>query len=414
MKNNISSISAREIIDSRGTPTVEATVTLCNGAVGTASVPSGASTGIFEAIELRDNEKRYFGKGVLKAVENINKVISAKLLGFGSADQRLIDEKLLEFDGTSNKANLGANATLAVSLATAKASAKSLEIPLYKYLGGIFASKLPIPMMNILNGGAHASNNIDIQEFMIVPIGFDSFSKALRAGCEIYNALKTLLKESGYSTAVGDEGGFAPDLKNECEAIDFIISAIKKAGYDTDQVKISLDVASSEWWTKNGKYTLPKANITYSTDELIDKWSNLIEKYPILSIEDPLGEEDYDGWTKITKQLGNKVILVGDDLFVTNKLRLQKGFSQKMGNAILIKPNQIGTLTETLDVIYEAKCHSYLTIISHRSGETDDTSIADIAVGTNAGFIKTGAPCRMDRVTKYNRLLKIEDELYGK
>ena len=413
MKTKIHSVKAREIIDSRGTPTVEASVTLCTGTKGIASVPSGASTGIFEAVELRDNGKRYGGKGVLKAIENVNKVIAPQIIGCKSTKAHFIDRKLIDLDGTDSKGNLGANATLAVSLAIAKANAKEYAMPLYKYIGGIFATKLPIPMMNILNGGAHASNNIDIQEFMIVPIGFETFSEALRAGCEIYGSLKKLLHAEGYSTAVGDEGGFAPDLEDENEAIEFIIRAIKKAGYDTDQVKIALDIASSEWWVGKGKYKLPKAQKLYSTDELIDKWEILIEKYPILSIEDPLGEEDYDGWTKITKKLGSKVMLVGDDLFVTSSKRLQMGYSKKMGNAILIKPNQIGTLSETLDVIYKAKCHCYSTIISHRSGETDDTTIADIAVGTNAGFIKTGAPCRMERVSKYNRLLKIEDELYG-
>lgn len=412
MKSKICSIKAREIIDSRGMPTVEATVTLCSGASGTASVPSGASTGIFEALELRDGGKRYFGKGVLKAVENVND-LSAKLVSKGCVNIREIDKALKCIDGTDNKSKLGANATLAVSLAAAKAKAEEEKIPLYRYIGGIFATKLPIPMMNILNGGAHASNNIDIQEFMIVPLGFNTFSETLRAGCEIYQELKKLLNKKGYSTSVGDEGGFAPSLSDEYEAIELIISAINKAGYDTDHVKIALDIASSEWWVGSGKYKLPKAGTCYSSDELIEKWSSLIEKYPILSIEDPLGEEDYEGWAKITQALEKKVMLVGDDLFVTNIKRLQMGFDKLLGNSILIKPNQIGTLTETLDVIYNAKCHSYSTIISHRSGETDDTYIADIAVGVNAGFIKTGAPCRMDRVSKYNRLLKIEEELYG-
>lgn len=412
MKSRIHSIHAREIIDSRGMPTIEATVTLCGGYRGTASVPSGASTGIFEAIELRDKDKRYFGKGVLKAVENVNKVISASLVGSRGASVRSIDKMLIALDGTDNKNNLGANATLAVSLALAKANAKELGLPLYKYLGGIYASKMPIPMMNILNGGAHASNNIDIQEFMIVPCGFEAFSEALRAGCEIYNELKNLLKLKGYSVSVGDEGGFAPNLKNEEEAIELIVEAIKSAGYDTNQVKIALDIASSEWWIGNQKYKLPKADTIFTTDELIEKWSNLVKKYPIISIEDPLGEEDYVGWEEITEKLGKSVMLVGDDLFVTNSKRLQLGFNRKMANSILIKPNQIGTLTETLDVIYEAKSKGYATIISHRSGETDDVSIADIAVATNAGFIKTGAPCRMDRVAKYNRLLKIEGEIY--
>lgn len=412
MKSKIISIKAREIIDSRGMPTVESTVTLCSGAKGKASVPSGASTGIFEAVELRDKGKRFFGKGVQTAVKNVNNTIFQKLSGYNSNSLRNIDKALIDLDGSENKSNLGANATLSVSLAVAKANSEELGVPLYKYIGGIFAQKLPIPMMNILNGGAHASNNIDIQEFMIVPIGFNSFKEALRSGCEIYNALKQVLHEKGYSTSVGDEGGFAPNLDNENEAIELILFAIKKAGYDTNQVKIALDIASSEWWEGKGNYKLPKANTSYTTDELIRKWAALVDKYPIISIEDPLGEEDYDGWAKITQELGKKVMLVGDDLFVTNSKRLKMGIDRKMGNSILIKPNQIGTLTETLDVIYEAKLHSYSTIISHRSGETDDTSIADIAVGTNAGFIKTGAPCRMDRVTKYNRLLEIEEEIY--
>lgn len=413
MKTKISSISAREIIDSRGMPTVEATVTLCGGIQGTASVPSGASTGIFEAIELRDKEKRFFGKGVLKAVENINKVINPKLIEATNTCMRCVDEALISIDGSDNKKNLGANATLAVSLAFAKARANELGIPFYRYLGGIYSSKLPIPMMNILNGGAHASNNIDIQEFMIVPCGFETFADALRAGCEIYNELKNILKQMGYSVSVGDEGGFAPNLNNDEEAIELIIEAIKSAGYDTNRVKIALDIASSEWWDENHNYKLPKAGVVYTTNALIDKWSEWVSKYPIISIEDPLGEEDYIGWEEITKKLGNKVMLVGDDLFVTNSKRLQLGFDKKMGNSILIKPNQIGTLTETLDVILKAKSKGYATIISHRSGETDDVSIADIAVATNAGFIKSGAPCRMDRVAKYNRLLKIESEIYN-
>lgn len=414
MKARIYSVKAREIIDSRGMPTVEATVTLCGGYRGSASVPSGASTGIFEALELRDGGKRFFGKGVLKAVNNINNKIAPKLVGCKNSTVRHIDKKLLSIDGSENKENLGANATLAVSLALAKANAKEVGLPFYRYLGGIYASKMPIPMMNILNGGAHASNNIDIQEFMIVPLGFNTFADSLRAGCEIYNELKKLLKSKGYSVSVGDEGGFAPDLKNEEEALDLIVASIKKAGYSTDEVKIALDIASSEWWEGKNSYKLPKANMSFTTKELIDKWCCLAEKYPIISIEDPLGEEDYIGWTEITKILEDKVLLVGDDLFVTNSKRLQMGFEKKMGNAILIKPNQIGTLSETLDVIYKAQNKGYRTIISHRSGETDDVSIADIAVGTNAGFIKTGAPCRMDRVCKYNRLLKIEEEIYRK
>ncbi|MBQ4585578.1 MAG: phosphopyruvate hydratase [Clostridia bacterium] len=411
----IKSIKAREIIDSRGYPTIETEVELNNGKTGVASVPSGASTGVYEAIELRDDdEKRYFGKGVLKAVENVNHKIAPYLVDRDCEEILLIDKAMTSLDPTSNKSQLGANATLSVSLALAKANASFYNQPLYKYLGGIFGNKLPIPFMNILNGGAHASNNLDIQEFMIVPCGFSSFKEALRAGCEVYQSLKKILKAKHLSVSVGDEGGFAPNLKDECEAIELIIEAINKANYDTGSIKIALDIASSEWWIGKGKYTLPKNGTTYSSEELIDKWEALIEKYPIFSIEDPLGEKDYDGWRKITERLGNKVLLVGDDLFVTNTDRLHKGISEKMGNSILIKPNQIGTLSQTLEVIRLAKKHTYATIISHRSGETDDTYIADIAVATNAGFIKTGAPCRMDRVSKYNRLLKIEEELYQK
>ena len=412
MKSRVYSIKAREIIDSRGMPTVEATVRLCGGYTGTASVPSGASTGKFEAVELRDNGKRFFGKGVLKAVENINSVISPKFTGCKNSSLKFIDKRLITIDGTHNKSELGANATLAVSLAAAKANARELGIPLYRYIGGIFGEKMPIPMMNILNGGAHASNNIDIQEFMIVPCGFNSFAEALKAGCEIYYALKKLLSKKGFSTSVGDEGGFAPNFNNEAEAIEFIIDAIKDAGYNTNQVKIALDIASSEWWEGKGKYKLPKSGKEYTSNELIIRWQSLVERYPIISIEDPLAEEDYEGWKSITSLMRDKVMLVGDDLFVTNEDRLKMGIEGKIANAILIKPNQIGTLSETLNVIYKAKSNSYSTIISHRSGETDDTSIADIAVATNAGFIKTGAPCRMDRVCKYNRLLKIEEEIY--
>lgn len=412
MSTQIYSIKAREIIDSRGMPTVEATVRLSSGYGGVASVPSGASTGSYEAVELRDKDKhRYNGKGVLKAVCNVNTVIAPKLTSKCSINQRTIDNEMISLDGTKNKGSLGANATLSVSLALAKASAEHYSLPLYRYIGGISASKLPIPMMNILNGGAHASNNLDVQEFMIVPLGFDTFKEALRAGCEIYRELKRILSEKGLSVSVGDEGGFAPNLDSEDEAIELIIEAIKSANYDTSSVKIALDVASSEWW--NGtSYDLPKSKKSYTTDELIEKWEILINKYPIISIEDPLGEKDYHGWQKITSQIGDRVMLVGDDLFVTNEKRLKKGIDTGMGNSILIKPNQIGTLTETLDVINLAKQKSYYTIISHRSGETNDTSIADIAVGTNAGFIKTGAPCRMERVAKYNRLLEIEDEIY--
>ena len=411
MDLKICSVSAREIIDSRGFPTVEATVILACGAVGVASVPSGASTGAFEAIELRDNDKRYFGKGVLKAVNNVNDIIAPALIKCGYTDFVGADKITASLDGTENLSKIGANASLSVSLALAKAHANAYKLPFYRYLGGKFGNSLPVPMMNILNGGAHASNNIDIQEFMIVPVGFKSFKDMLRCGCEIYYTLKGILKKQGLSTAVGDEGGFAPNLSNEEEALDLIVQSIKESGYDTERVKIALDVASSEWWNEDKKYHLPKANTIYTTQELIEKWEMLSKKYPIISIEDPLSEEDYNGWTEITKRLGKEIMLVGDDLFVTNQKRLQKGIDLKMGNSILIKPNQIGSLSSTLQVIKLAKDNSYKTIISHRSGETDDTSIADIAVSVNAGFIKTGAPCRMDRNTKYNRLLKIEDEI---
>lgn len=405
----ICQIRAREIIDSRGMPTIEAMVTLSDGSYGVASVPSGASTGKYEAVELRDGGSRFFGKGVLKAVSNVNSIIAPELNGC-DADFRLVDKRLLELDGTENKSVLGANATLAVSLATARACASYYKLPLYKYLGGEGARRIPAPMMNILNGGAHASNNIDIQEFMIVPIGFDHFADALRAGCEIYSALKKILSSHSYSVSVGDEGGFAPNLKSEEEAIELIISSIKKAGYSTNEVKISLDIASSEWASGDG-YHLPKSGSFYSSDELISRWDKLISSYPILSIEDPLGEEDYRAWARATSALGKRTLLVGDDLFVTNEKRLKYGIENGLGNAILIKPNQIGTLSETMNVIKLAKEKNYYTIISHRSGETCDTSIADIGVGCGTEFIKTGAPCRSERASKYNRLLKIESEL---
>ncbi len=413
MDLRICSVKAREIIDSRGMPTVECTVILACGAVGTASVPSGASTGIFEAVELRDNDKkRYFGKGVTKAVDNVNSIIGPALIKCGYTDFKGADKIIASLDGTENMSKLGANASLSVSLALARAHANAYKLPLYRYLGGAYGSTLPVPMMNILNGGAHASNNIDIQEFMIVPTGFSSFKDMLRCGCEIYHELKNILKKQGYSTSVGDEGGFAPNLSSETEALDLIVEAIKESGYNTEKVKIALDIASSEWWTEENSYELPKNKEIYSSHDLIRKWDDLITKYPIISIEDPLSEEDYGGWSEITHSLGGRVMLVGDDLFVTNTKRLQKGFELNMANSILIKPNQIGSLSSTLDVIKLAKAHSYKTIISHRSGETDDTSIADIAVSVNADFIKTGAPCRMDRNAKYNRLLKIEDEIF--
>lgn len=412
MNLEIKEIKASEIIDSRGMPTVKAKVEFKGGIYGCASVPSGASTGSYEACELRDCDKqRYLGKGVLKAIGNVNTTIKKEVISLGTSRQRIVDQKMISLDGTKNKSKLGANATLSVSLALAHANAKAQNVPLYRYIGGICASKMPIPMMNILNGGAHAGNNIDIQEFMIVPIGFNTFKDALRAGCEIYASLKKILKARGLDTSVGDEGGFAPNLNNESEAIELIIDAINDANYDTESVKIALDIASSEWY-KDGNYKQEKSGKIYTSEALIDKWEGLVNSYPIISLEDPLSEDDYTGWEKLTKRLGEKVMLVGDDLFVTNEKRLQKGINLGIANAILIKPNQIGTLTETLDVIALAKQRGYQTIISHRSGETDDTSIADIAVGTNAGFIKTGAPCRMDRVAKYNRLLEIEEEIY--
>ncbi len=406
--SKIKNVVATEVIDSRGFPTVEASVVLADCSVGTAAVPSGASTGKYEAIEMRDaDDERFGGKGVLCAVENVNEVISEALIGSRS-NQYAVDSKMLALDGTSNKSNLGANAILAVSLANAKAAAKHYGMPLYKYLGGIRATRLPVPMMNILNGGAHASNSIDVQEFMIMPIGFDSFREALRAGCEIYRALGNLLKKEGKSTGVGDEGGFAPDLADETEALEYICRAISIAGYDTDRVKIALDAAASEWQKNSGEYYLPKSKKVYTTEALIAHWQSVIDSYPVVSIEDALGEDDHEGWRLITSKLGGRLTLVGDDLFVTNENILAKGIENGEANAILIKPNQIGTLTETMSVIELAKEHGYRTVISHRSGETEDTTIADIAVAMNAGYIKTGAPCRSERTSKYNRLLKIE------
>lgn len=413
MKICIEKILGREIIDSRGNPTVEAEVELSNGIYAKAAVPSGASTGAFEAVELRDNDSsRYGGKGVKNAVENINKIISSKLCEMSPFDQCAIDYAMIELDGTSNKSKLGANAILAVSLACAKAAAKCLNLPLYRYLGGIYAVKLPVPMMNILNGGAHASNNIDIQEFMIMPVGACCFSEGLRQCCEIYHTLGKILKKNNYSVGVGDEGGYAPNLASDEEAIELIISAIREAGYTTDSIKIALDAASSEWYD-DGIYHLPKRNIKMRSSELIDYFTELTDKYPIISLEDPLSEYDWDGWQRITNRLGSSVNLVGDDLFVTNTERLKKGISMQAGNAILIKINQIGTLTETMDAVTTAQKAGFDTIISHRSGETEDTTISDIAVAVNSGQIKTGAPNRTDRVCKYNRLLRIEGSLAG-
>ncbi len=421
MNNNclpIEKVCAMEVLDSRGNPTVQVEVE-AKGIVGKAIVPSGASTGSFEAIELRDNDKsRYLGKGVRKAVDNVNKVIAPQLKGRNAFEQNKIDKLLIELDGTKNKEKLGANAILGVSLAVAKLSAKYLNIPLYMYIGGINAKAMPIPMMNILNGGKHAGNTVNMQEFMIIPIGAKDFSECMEMGVKVYHTLKRVLKENKMNTAVGDEGGFAPDLENDEEALKLLVRAIKDAGYKPGQeIALALDVAASEMYQeavkigKEGKYYFWKTNELKTTDEMIKYFEDLIKNYPIISIEDALSEEDWEGWTKLNEQIGKKVQIVGDDLFVTNTLRLKKGIVENAANAILIKPNQIGTLTETLDAIELAKKNGYKTIISHRSGETEDTTIADIAVAVNAGQIKTGAPCRSERVAKYNRLLNIEKEL---
>lgn len=404
----IQKVFGTEILDSRGNPTVSATVQLTDGTMGTAAAPSGASTGKFEAIELRDgDQRRYEGKGVLKAVRNVTEIISPALEKVHSLTIREIDRVLQKLDGTPNKAHLGANATLAVSMACARAIAAHYRMPLFRYLGGAAAYELPRPMMNILNGGAHAGNNIDIQEFMIVPTGACCFREGLRWCAEIYHTLGRQLKEQGLSTGVGDEGGFAPDLPSDEAAIEAVLNAVEKAGYG-GKVQLALDAAGSEW-VQGNRYRLPKRGKEYVVEDLIEYWENLVNKYPIISIEDPLGEEDFAGWAALTARLGEKVQLVGDDLFVTNLERLRQGVDEGAGNAILIKPNQIGTLTETLDCIEFAKRSGYKTIISHRSGETEDTFIADLAVAVNAGQIKTGAPCRTERVAKYNRLLRIEE-----
>ena len=411
-RNKIVQVKGREILDSRGNPTVEATVVLEDGSVGIAAAPSGASTGKYEAHELRDGDSlRYGGKGVLKAVENINGKIAHKLCGM-VCNQGMVDCAMIREDATENKTKLGANAMLAVSLAAAKAGAQHSKLPLYRYIGGVGAVRIPTPLMNILNGGAHAANSLDFQEFMIVPCGFGTFYEALRAGAEIYHTLGKILKADGKSSGVGDEGGFAPDLKNEEEALDYIVSAIERAGYTTSEVKIALDMAASEWADGSG-YTLPKARIHATAETIISKIESLSSKYPIVSVEDGLGEDDSRGWQKLTDRLSHKMLLVGDDLFVTNTKRLREGIRDSLGNAILVKPNQIGTLSETLDVIRLASHNGYRQILSHRSGETCDASIADIAVAVNCGFIKTGAPCRSERTAKYNRLLKIEAELGG-
>lgn len=405
----IQKVFGTEILDSRGNPTVSATVQLTDGTMGIAAAPSGASTGKFEAIELRDgDQRRYGGKGVLKAVRSVSEIISPALEKVPSLTVREIDHVLCKLDGTPNKAHLGANATLAVSMAAARAIAAHYRMPLYRFLGGAVAYQLPRPMMNILNGGAHAGNNIDIQEFMIVPTGAPNFREGLRWCAEITHTLGQQLKARGLSTGVGDEGGFAPDLESDEAAIEAVLEAVEKAGYG-GKVQLALDAAGSEWAQENGRYRLPKRGKELDTEDMIEYWENLVQKYPILSIEDPLGEEDWQGWAEMTRRLGDKVQLVGDDLFVTNSERLRQGMDEGAGNAILIKPNQIGTLTETLDCIELAKRGGYKTIISHRSGETEDTFIADLAVAVNAGQIKTGAPCRTERVAKYNRLLRIEE-----
>lgn len=411
-------VQALEILDSRGNPTIQVEVVVEGGFRAIASVPSGASTGSFEAVELRDGDKsRYFGKGVQKAVENVNKKIAKKIIGMNAYDQRKIDRELVKLDDTPNKSNLGANSLLGVSLAVAKAAAESLNMELYQYIGGIQAKELPVPMMNILNGGKHSENNISIQEFMIMPIGEITFQERLKRGVEVYHTLKKVLKEKGFAVGVGDEGGFAPDLENEEHALDLILEAIKRAGYEPGKdIVLALDIASTEMYDeaqKIGKdgYYFWKTKQMKTKQEMIQYIADLCEKYPIVSVEDGLAEEDWESWKELTNKIGDKIQLVGDDLFVTNPKRLRSGIDKNIANAILIKPNQIGTLTETLDTIYMAKSNGYKTVISHRSGETDDTTIADIAVAVNGGQIKTGAPCRIDRVAKYNRLLKIESDL---
>ncbi|UOE93735.1 phosphopyruvate hydratase [Alkalihalobacillus sp. LMS39] len=405
----ITDVYAREVLDSRGNPTVEVEVFLESGAMGRALVPSGASTGEYEAVELRDGGDRYMGKGVLKAVQHVNEVIAPELVGYDALEQVEIDKFLIELDGTSNKGNLGANAILGVSMAVARAAADALGVPLYMYLGGFNAKTLPVPMMNILNGGEHADNNVDIQEFMVMPIGAENFKEALRMGAEIFHNLKSVLKAKGLNTAVGDEGGFAPNLASNEEALQTIIEAIEKAGYKPgEEIVLAMDAAASEFY-EDGKYNLKGEGVVRTSEEMVEFYSELVAKYPIISIEDGLDENDWDGWKKLTEAIGDKVQLVGDDLFVTNTEKLSEGIEKGIGNSILIKVNQIGTLTETFDAIEMAKRAGYTAVISHRSGETEDSTIADIAVATNAGQIKTGAPSRTDRVAKYNQLLRIED-----
>ncbi len=415
--DTITNIYAREVFDSRGNPTIEVEVQLQSGGRGLGIVPSGASTGAFEAVELRDGDKdRLLGKGVLKAVENVNLLIAPELFGLNGLDQQMIDETLIALDGTENKGKLGANAILGVSIATAKAAADALGLPLYKYLGGVNAKELPVPLMNILNGGAHADNNVDIQEFMIVPVGAETFKEGMTQCVEIYHTLKKVLQKEGLATGVGDEGGFAPNLSSNEEAIQIMIQAIEKAGYTpgTD-IKIALDVAATEIYDSETKvYKLTSEGVEKTAEEMVDYYEDLVAKYPIISIEDGLDEEDWEGWKVLTDRLGKKIQIMGDDLFVTNTERLGKGIDKKIGNSILIKLNQIGTITETLDAIEMAKRAGYTNVISHRSGETEDSFIADLAVATNAGQIKTGAPARTDRVAKYNQLLRIEDQLQGR
>jgi len=410
----IEKVIGREIIDSRGNPTVEAEVWLSDGTAGRGAAPSGASTGIYEALELRDgDDNRYCGKGVQKAVSNVNTTLNTALKGINAADTHTVDNAILNADGTPDKSKLGANAMLAVSLAAAKAAANHYRMPVYRFLGGVNGRKLPMPMMNILNGGAHAANNLDVQEFMIIPSGAKSFREGLRQCAEVYHRLAKILKAKSLSTGVGDEGGFAPNLSGEEEAIELILEAVESAGYKAGtDFAIALDAASSEWKADGKGYFLPKKKLSRTADELIEEWKRLCGKYPIVSIEDPLDEEDWDGWKKLTEQLGSKVKLVGDDLFVTNPTRLRKGIENGCANSILIKLNQIGTISETLSAISLAKENGYGTIISHRSGETEDTFIADLAVAVNAGQIKTGAPCRSERTAKYNRLIRIEEQLY--
>ena len=409
-------VTGREIMDSRGNPTVEVEVTLDDGTVGRAAVPSGASTGVHEACELRDGDKsRYLGKGVTRAVENVNTEIAEAMLGLNALDQTSIDKMLIELDGTPNKTRLGANAILGVSLACARAAATALNMPLYNYIGGVNAKTLPVPMMNILNGGAHATNNVDIQEFMVLPVGAKSWKEALRMCSEVFHNLKSVLKENGTPAAgVGDEGGYAPNLKKDEDAFKCIVAAIEKSGYKPgEDFMLGIDAAVSDWYNaEDGTYTLPKAKKTMTRQQMVNMWKKFADTYPIISMEDCMGEDDWEGWSMLTKALGDRVQLVGDDLFVTNVERVKTGLEKHVANSVLIKVNQIGTLTETLDTIQLANRHGYTTVVSHRSGETEDTTIADLVVGLNAGQIKTGAPSRTDRVCKYNQLLRIEEELF--